>query len=252
MNDAPAPSSSRQIHAVPDPEELKRQFLALVSHELRTPLTAVVGYAGMLQMTIGETLPPFEGECLRNLVQQADLLRHTLEMLVDAACIQGRTLGLIPGRLAPAHTLTQVHAGAVPGATMKKQTLTLAIEGELPVLTGDANRFGQVVQALLANAIKFSPEGGAIALHAVHRGGALRVEVRDNGPGVPPHRRAALFDSFTQADMSTTRVAGGLGLGLFVSRAIVEAMGGRLGLDFPDEGGCVAWFELPVAIEEAA
>ncbi|MDB5099890.1 MAG: multi-sensor hybrid histidine kinase [Cyanobacteria bacterium RYN_339] len=233
-----------------DADELKQQFLAVVSHELRTPLAAVVGYAGLLRMLLADRLTEKETTYLDHLMAQADQLQLSLNQLLDAASLQAGTLGLVTRRTAPADVIEEVHHALAPAAGARRQAFKLDLAPALPEVRADAQRLAQVVQALAGNALKFTPEGGHVALSACRTDGRLRVEVRDDGPGVAPADRPKLFRTFSQVDMSNTRPAGGLGLGLGISRALIEAMGGQLELAFPVEGGCVAWFELP-ALEVA-
>jgi signal transduction histidine kinase len=114
------------------------------------------------------------------------------------------------------------------------------------VVSADAQRVRQVLNNLLDNALKFTPDGGRVAISASVEGSEVKVSVADTGVGIPEAHRPNLFTAFRQLDMSPTRPAGGTGLGLAIVRAIVEAHGGRLGVESAPEAGSTFWFTLPV------
>ena len=111
----------------------------------------------------------------------------------------------------------------------------------------DPDRFVQVLTNLLSNAVKYSPASGTVHVAAERTGDAVRVSVRDTGPGIPENFRARIFERFSQADASATREKGGTGLGLYIARRFIEQMQGRIGFDSVTGKGATFWVELPVA-----
>jgi PAS domain S-box-containing protein len=220
----------------------KSQFLASMSHELRTPLNGILGYTQILGRD--ETLTPKQREGLEVIQQSAEHLFGLINDVLDLARIEAGKLELHPVDFnLPefAHTMFEFFA---PRAREKNLWFESNIQPGLPqVIRGDLQRLRQVVFNLLGNAIKFTTEGGVI--FSVERvDGRIRFSVSDTGPGITPEDQARLFVPFTQVGDQNQR-RGGTGLGLSVSRNIVEQMGGRLQLESRAGWGSRFWFEIP-------
>jgi signal transduction histidine kinase len=206
---------------------MKDEFLATISHELRTPLNSVLGWLHLLRtgkldsMTSSRGLESIE----RNVRLQAQLTGDLLDVskaVTGQLLLDSRAVSLVEA----AH---QAVAAAMPAAQAKGVHVTT----ELPELSsvavlGDATRLRQVVWHLLANAIKFTPRGGAVALTVEESGDSVVVTVADSGPGIDPEFLPRIFQRFTQEDPSPTRTAGGLGVGLSLVRDLVELHGGEI------------------------
>jgi two-component system CheB/CheR fusion protein len=203
----------------------KDEFLAVVSHELRTPLTAVLGWTAMLRKG---TLPPATvSRALevvdRNARAQLDLVE---DLLATSQAARGR-LQLVPR---PTNVRALIHDAVEAirvDAVAKGLTLASALD-DAGAIHVDPDRLRQIVWNLLKNAVEFTPEGGSV--HAALRAtpGAIEIEVRDSGEGIPPEVLPYVFDRFRQADSSATRRHGGLGLGLTLVRTLVELHDGTV------------------------
>ena len=134
-----------------------------------------------------------------------------------------------------------------PAAERKQLVLGLDLPDDLPLAKADAGSVYQALSNYLSNAIKFHPAGGRIVMRTRQAGSFLRAEVQDQGPGVPEAERGRLFTEYARLSARPTGGEDSTGLGLSIVKQLVEADGGRVGADFPAEGGAIFWFELPVA-----
>ena len=205
---------------------IKDEFLATVSHELRTPLQAILGWSRLLREA---NLDPDRAKhALETIERNAKVQAQLVEEILDASRVVTGKIRLEWNRVDLTMVLTAALENARP--TAEARGIRLSCDGtETPVsVTGDAERLQQVVWNLLSNAVKFTPEGGRIDLRLRGEEHAAVVEVEDTGPGIAPEFLPHLFDHFRQADSSTTRRHGGLGLGLAIARHLAELHGGTL------------------------
>ena len=227
----------------------KDEFLAILSHELRTPLNAILGWSEILRT--GEQTPEevFEGvEVIeRNARSQARLVEDVLEV---SRIICGK-IRLNLGRVDLVAVIDAALASARPAAAVKNITLGQAVE-PLPSLSpGDADRLQQVVWNLLSNAIKFTPRDGDVTVRARQDATHTEIEVTDTGIGIQPDFLPFVFDRFRQSDASTTRGHGGLGLGLSISRHLVEMHGGTVSAASAGENrGATFTVSLPLSLPD--
>jgi signal transduction histidine kinase/ActR/RegA family two-component response regulator len=230
---------------------LKDEFLATVSHELRTPLNAVLGWARMLG---SKQLPPGRATyAIATIERNALALAHLIDDLLDVSRIVGGTLSLAPQPV-DLVAVTQAALDAVrPLAVAGK--VQLAFSPHLPAIetiSGDAGRLQQVIWNLLANAIKFTSEGGRVDVFIEPAKDRIEVRVVDTGQGISPDFLPHVFERFRQADGATTRRHTGLGLGLAIVRQLVELHGGTV--DAASDGvgrGATFTVRLPVTAGEA-
>jgi len=220
--------SLREVTADRRLERLRDAFVAAVSHELRTPLTSISGFVEMLGDEEHE-LSPAGRRHLGVIRRGTDRLQRIVEDLLLVGQIEADRLELRPAPTDLSELAAAAVEAAQPAAAEKEITLTLDAEGPLP-LEADAARLGQVLDNLLSNAIKFTPAGGEVVLSAIESDGGLRVEVADNGIGVPNDELGQLFSRFYRASTATRRAIPGTGLGLVIVRAIVEGHRGTVSL----------------------
>ena len=226
-------------------ERMKTELINIVSHELRTPLASVLGFTALLLKR--EFDPAARRHYLGIVDAQARRLAALLEDFLDVQRIEHQGLELVAESIDLASLLdeqAQLYAAQSP-----KHRLEVALEERPLPVHGDANRLAQVVGNLLSNAIKYSPEGGVVELAAVRHDGEVRLSVRDEGLGIPSDQQQRIFTKFFRGDAGATGITG-TGLGLAVSREIVEAHGGRIGFDSDPGEGSTFWVELPEAREE--
>lgn len=204
----------------------KDEFLATLSHELRTPLNAMLGWLSMLRS--GKLAPDRRDNALEVIERNAHTQARLIEDLLDVSRIMtGKVrLELHPLQLGPiANTVLE---GLRPSADAKGVRLHTSIAANVPNVMGDAARLQQIVWNLLSNAIKFTPPGGDVYLDLQVQHGYVELGVRDTGIGIAPEFLPHVFERFRQANSSTTRVHGGVGLGLAIVRHLVELHGGTI------------------------
>ncbi|MEJ6788720.1 PAS domain-containing protein [Brevundimonas sp. BR2-1] len=228
----------------------KSEFLANMSHELRTPLTSVIGFSGLLQ---GSTnLPPAERTWANRIATASDALLGVINDILDYSKLEADAVDLDPQPFDP-RAMAEGAAAIVESQCLARGlTLIVDVSADLPAaLMGDEGRLRQVTLNFLSNAVKFT-SAGTIRLTVAEDAGRLRVAVSDSGIGIAPDKITQLFDRFTQADTSTTRVYGGTGLGLAISHRLIEMMGGQIGADSRPGEGSTFWFTIPLRCAEAA
>jgi PAS domain S-box-containing protein len=213
---------------------VKDEFLATVSHELRTPLTSFLGYAQMLQLRKRDEA--FIARTVERMVRSAKAQAQLIEDLLDISRIVSGKLRLDIQPVSLAGVIYSALDTVRPAADAKEITIRLEFEPELEPISGDANRLQQVVWNLLSNAAKFTPPGGTITVRLVAEETTMLVAVSDTGQGIAPDFLPYVFDRFRQADGTTNRTHGGLGLGLAIVRHLVELHGGSVHAASAGEG----------------
>ncbi len=226
--------------------QLKDEFLATLSHELRTPLTAVLGWATLLRTRQDDPAQVSKG--LATIERNARVQAQLIDDLLDLSRIVTGKLRL---EVQPVEVgvLVETAIDTVrPAANAKGLTLHPVIDPKAGTVMGDPGRLAQVVNNLLTNATKFTPKGGAIRVLVRRVDSSVEILVRDNGVGIDPAFLPHVFERFRQADGSSTRAQGGLGLGLAICRSLVELHGGVVTADSEGSGkGSTFTVRLPVA-----
>jgi PAS domain S-box-containing protein len=213
---------------------LKDEFLATLSHELRTPLSAILGWAHILRRKVGAD--PSVAKGIDVIERSTRVQTQLIEDLLDMSRITSGKLRLDMQPVAPL-TFVQAAIDSVrPAAEAARVAVVLAVDDAAPAVMGDAGRLQQVVWNLLANAIKFSPAGGEVDVRLGGDDDVVRIEVSDHGVGIAPEFLPHVFDRFRQADGSTTRRFGGLGLGLSIVRHLADLHGGTVVAHSAGEG----------------
>ncbi|HEU4477465.1 MAG TPA: ATP-binding protein [Pyrinomonadaceae bacterium] len=233
------------IQRAEDASSLKDEFLATVSHELRTPLMAVLGWTHLLRTNNLDEAG--KQRALETIERNARSQQQLIEDLLDVSRIISGKLRLDVRAVAPATFIAAAVESVRPAADAKEISLEVIGEGDVSSISGDAGRLQQVVWNLLSNAIKFTPHGGHVELRCLRSGSNVEISVKDSGQGISPDFLPYVFERFRQADMKTTRVHGGLGLGLAIVRQLVELHGGTVQVASEGEGkGATFVVKLPV------
>ena len=225
---------------------MKDQFLSIVSHELRTPINAIMGFGSALDDELLGELNPEQHHYLQKMLSGSDHLLSLVDELLDLSRIQAGQLTLDLGPVDVRELIDQSVAGISPLLEKKHLQLQSHVQEGLPAMMVDSRRLQQVLINVINNAIKFTPEHGIIAVRARIEGNRLLVEVQDTGIGISEEDITKLFQRFNQVDTSFTRTAGGVGLGLAISKGLVEAHGGEIGVRSEPGRGSTFWFVLPL------
>jgi signal transduction histidine kinase/ActR/RegA family two-component response regulator len=227
---------------------IKSEFLANMSHEIRTPMHGILGMGRML---MEEDLPPRARSCADTLVQSAESLIQIVNDILDLSRIEANKLQLVSAEFDPVQVVEDVCRLFAPTAAHGRVRILWDADPDTPnSLIGDAGRVRQVLSNLLGNAIKFTPKGQVIVRVRYRAEGTLAFEVHDTGIGIPANRLDAIFESFTQAEGGTSRRYGGSGLGLTISKNLVELMGGGMSVESTEGAGSV--FRFWVRVERAS
>lgn len=227
-------------------DRMKDEFLATVSHELRTPLSSVLGALGLLASGAAGELPKAAIPLAEVAKRNGEQLSRLIDDILDLTKLEGNQMVLQtrPTRLDA--LLGEAIAANQAYAQRKGVALRLETSPGSPQVRIDAHRLLQVMANLLSNAVKHSRAGDTVTVGVDWTPMQVRVSVRDLGPGIDPPFRAHLFEKFSQADASDRRAQGGTGLGLYITRMLVERMGGRIGVESVVGQGATFVLEFPV------
>ena len=224
-------------------EGIKRDFVANASHELRTPVTVIRANAETLldgALDEAEVARQFVEGIYRNATRLSDLLSDMLDLSrLEAGryVLEPRVMPMLP-------VLEQARSAVQERAASKGVTVEVHAPAGLEGFA-DPQALDQVLVNLTDNAVKYTPSGGSVTLRAMARGARVRLEVADDGPGIPQEHRQRVFERFYRVDTGRSRALGGTGLGLAIVRLLVTAMDGEVGMEPLEPHGSLFWVELP-------
>ncbi|HEX5336980.1 MAG TPA: PAS domain S-box protein, partial [Gallionella sp.] len=226
-------------------DRMKTEFISTVSHELRTPLTSIRGSLGLIDGGVAGEVP----KAVKNLVgiakNNCERLIRLINDILDSEKIESGKVRL-DLQAVDIRQLVQQTMAAMDGFAVQHSVKLRLQAPDAPLKVHiDSDRMIQVLTNLLSNAVKFSPPQSAVEVNVLRVGQQVRVEVVDHGPGIPEEFRSRIFQKFSQADSSDTRQKGGSGLGLNISKALIEKMGGQIGFSSEVDAGTTFFLELP-------
>lgn len=227
-------------------DRMQREFVSTVSHELRTPLTAIRGALGLIAGEVVGKLPPKAKDMTLIAMNNADRLVRLINDILDIEKIEAGKLQFHMQAVELSDLIQETVAANKAYAL--KYEIKVVVAASLPRIevNGDRDRLIQVLTNLLSNACKFSPAGAEVRIDMAIQMNMVRISVKDAGHGIPENFKSQIFQKFCQADSSDTREKGGTGLGLNISRAIVEQHGGHIDFESTLQGGTCFWFSLPL------
>src|SRR5438132_3214254 len=232
---------------IAESSRLKSEFLANMSHELRTPLNAILGFSEILKDNLVELTPEQRHECLQNIHTSGKHLLELVNDVLDLSKIEAGRMELSYDRFGVLDAVREVHN--VIRSLSERRDIDLAVDIEPTDLEvrADKSKFNQVLYNLLSNAIKFTAQGGRVWVNARADDDELVVDVGDTGVGIPKDHQARIFDEFYQLGNATNRQVEGTGLGLSLTRRLVDLHGGRISLESEPGEGSVFTFRLPLS-----
>lgn len=241
----------RDITAQKQEEELQSTFVSVISHELKTPVSIIKGFAGTLQREDAEFTPQQYREGLQVIEEEADRLARQIQDLLDVSRLTAGGIRLDLADLPLPALAADVVKALAPGAGPAFE-FELRFHDDMPPVHADYERVRQILANLVSNAVKYSPDGGTIRIGGWPEGEMAVCYVADQGVGIAPEEQEAIFRRFYRVDNRLRRETQGTGLGLFLTRAIVEAHGGRIWVDSEMGKGSTFTFIIPVAGPAAA
>ena len=246
-------TAERELRQAKDEAEManraKSEFLASMSHDLRTPLNAVLGFAQMLQLETNAPLTAAQRAQVDNIIVGGTHLMELINDILDLAKIEAEQLDLVMETVDAATVVADCITLSAPLAKAEQVSMENRFSARGAVwLNTDSVRFTQVLLNLLSNAVKYNKAGGSVTVDGeVRDNGALRLEVADTGVGISEADRPRIFQMFQRFGTSATLAREGTGIGLSVSKLLVERMGGTIGFESETGVGSTFWIELPLA-----
>lgn len=229
-------------------EALRREFVANVSHELRTPIASIRSYAETLADGIdsGDLPRETEQDFLKVIVTESDRMTKIVEDLLTLSRLDANRARLITEPFNINKSIEDVYTAFVLEAIKRGHNLVLDLPPGLPEINGDRAKIEQVLINIISNAVKYTPDGGNIAISAGSGEGKVRITVQDNGIGIPPEDMDRIFERFYRVDKARSREFGGTGLGLAIAQEIVTQHGGNISLTSKPGEGTLVTITLPI------
>jgi signal transduction histidine kinase len=223
----------------------KSDFLANMSHEVRTPLNAIVGFSQVLREKLFGDLNQKQEEYLDDILSSANHLLSLINDILDLSKVEAGQVELEVQAFSLREALERGIVMVRERATRNGVQLQLELDPSVDLVEGDERRIRQVIFNLLSNAVKFTPQGGRIDVSSLRRDGEIRVAVTDTGPGITSEDQARIFEEFQQARSQDGERPEGTGLGLALSKRLIELHGGRIWLESEPGKGSTFTFTLP-------
>ncbi len=224
----------------------KSEFLANMSHELRTPLNAIVGFSQVLKEKLFGQVNEKQDEYLDDILSSADHLLALINDILDLSKVEAGQVELERRLFSLREALERGVVMVRERAVQNGVEISLELDPQVDLVEGDERRIQQVVFNLLSNAVKFTPSGGRVDVFTAKEDGEVRIAVRDTGPGISPDDQARIFEEFQQARDTNGERPEGTGLGLALSRSLVELHGGRIWVESEVGTGSTFTFTIPV------
>ena len=230
--------------------KLKFEFLAMISHELRTPLASIKGFSSTLLATDVKWDEDNQRQFITIIGQESEKLTNLIIQLLDLSQLQAGTF-----RIAPmAHSMPDILDSIMVQLTSLAQNhrLTIRLAPDLPPVMADPRRIAEVINNLVGNAVKYAPQGTTIYIEGAVRDGVVKIDVSDEGPGIPLENRESVFEAFRQLKRESSQQPTGAGLGLALSKGLIEAHYGRIWIGDSLPTGAIISFTLPLAVIDGA
>lgn len=231
--------------------EAKSAFLAHMSHELRTPLNAIIGFSDLLIGGIGGEINNKQRQCLEDILSSGKHLLSLINDILDLSKVEAGKIDIRPESLRLADVVDDAVTTVKTMIDESRHELAISIAEDLPPVYGDRNRLKQILLNLLSNAIKFTPDGGKLYLETSRKGYFCQISMVDNGIGIRKEYQTCIFEPFTQLDTQPGERKQGTGLGLALSKQLIELLGGKIWVESEYGKGSRFSFTIPLAEKEA-
>jgi protein-histidine pros-kinase len=242
-----------QDHKLQEANRHKSEFLAKMSHELRTPLNGILGFAEFLIDEKPGAINPKQREYLHEILQSGRHLLQLINDVLDLSKIEAGKMGLKPEHFFVEKAIREATGAVQLMAEKKRILISIAVGPEVGAVHLDPGKFKQVLYNLLSNAVKFTGEKGRVNVCAnTHPPGRFQLQVQDTGIGIPREDFDRLFGEFQQLESGMRRSFGGTGLGLALTKRIVELQNGSITVESEPDKGSTFTVVLPVALEDKA
>jgi signal transduction histidine kinase len=235
-----------QNQKIKESDRLKSEFIANMSHELRTPLNAIIGFSEAMQLKLFGDLTPKQEEYINDIHSSGIHLLGMINDLLDISKIEANEMNLYKNNFNVYRAVNEVNNIIKALANKKNIEITIECKDENIEIYADEQKFHQIMYNLLSNAIKFTDEGGKVEAGISTKKGNLVVYVRDNGIGIEEKYHGKIFAKFQQVDSSYTRKQGSTGLGLAITKELIELHNGKIFIDSQINKGTTFTFELPL------